>query len=340
VERAKVLLRALRRFRSIRKPWIFVCASFCTPAAAYSQNVRTVGVDVENDYFDFWRAPERRSDDNYTQGFHVSSSLGNLPGWAARNVHPCGSPFTFPRNSPSETCAEGKLSIGQELYTPTNDAPQPILGERPYAALLFVDLTREAVSARVLSGLTVRLGVTGPPALGKETQEWFHRQVSGFREPLGWDHQIRSQAIFFLRYDYRRAAIDRRGRLRLVLAPKGELILGNLATSASAGIDGTLGYNSPHPWDSDIEPRPFFRIYLTSGAQAEWIGYSLILRGNTPETSGLVQMRHLVPQWYAGVYVGLSRLTLGFKSISRGLEYQTGPSRHTWGQIALTYEFF
>jgi hypothetical protein len=290
-------------------------------------------MDVENDYFDFWRAPDRRSDDNYTQGAHLRVSLGDLPRWAKRNLNACAR-----SNSQSETCAQGSISIGQELYTPTNDAPRPLPGERPYAALLFVDLAREAVNSHVLRALTIRVGTTGPPALGRETQEWFHRRVSGFREPLGWDYQIASQPLFFLKYDYRRAVFDNGRRLRLILAPQGALTLGNLATGAKAGIDGTLGYNPPHLWQSEVERRSLFRVYLVSGAEGEWVGYSLILHGNTPDTRGLVRVRHLVPQWYTGVNVTVSRFTLGFKSTSRGQEYQTGPRRHIWGQIAFSYE--
>ena len=117
------------------------------------------------------------------------------------------------------------------------------------------------------------------------------------------------------------------------------MTLGNLATGAAAGIDATLGYRPPHPWSAHVERDSFFRAYLVSGADAEWIGYSLILRGNTAETRGLVRVRQLVPQWYAGVNVTVSRLTLGFTSTTRGQEYQTGPPRHSWGQIRLNYQF-
>jgi hypothetical protein len=318
---------------------ILLLIALCgTASIAYPQSVRTLGVDVENDYFDFWRAPDRRSDDNYTQGVHLRATLGDLPKWAKRNLNACARAAEFGSSSQSDTCAQGSIAIGQELYTPTNDAPRPIPGERPYAALLFVDLTREAVSTQVLRALTIRIGTTGPPALGKATQEWFHRHVSGFREPLGWDYQISSQPLLFLKYDYRRALFDRGWPLRLILAPQGALTLGNLATGANAGMHATLGYHAPHPWQSEVERSSFFRVYLVSGAESEWVGYSLILHGNTPETRGLVSVRHLIPQWYSGVNVTLSRLTLGFRSISRGQEYETGPQRHTWGQIALSYE--
>jgi hypothetical protein len=340
-KRMRVVRSPSTKCRMLERLAIFLSIVLCGAAsAAHPQSVQTVGVDVENDYFDFWRAPDRRSDDNYTQGIHLRASLGDLPSWAKQSLTACRPAVVFGSDSSWQTCAEGSISIGQELYTPTNDAPRPIPGERPYAALLFVDLTREAVSTPVLRTLTVRIGATGPPALGKATQEWFHRQVSGFREPLGWDHQVASQLIFFLKYDYRRAVFDKGWPLRLIIAPQGGLTLGNLATGAKVGIDAAIGHNAPHLWKSEAERNSFFRVYLVSGVEGEWVGYSLILRGNTAETRGLVRVRHLVPQWYTGVNVALYRLTLGFKSTSRGQEYQTGPPQHTWGQISFSYEFY
>jgi hypothetical protein len=86
---------------------------------------RSMRIVADNDYFIFWVPPDRRSDDNYTQGLRVSWDPVGAPALARRlichTMSSCGS----------------QVEVGQEIYTPTKDAPTPLPGERPYAGWLY-----------------------------------------------------------------------------------------------------------------------------------------------------------------------------------------------------------
>ena len=304
---------------------------------ASAQGVGTVSLDVENDYFDFRRAPDRRSDDNYTQGIHAGVWLATSPGWLRRSVPSCAqSGKGGPR---SETCLSSKLLIGQELYTPTNDSPIPLAGERPYAALLYLDLSVAPIKEKSLSVYTIRVGTTGHAALGDEAQKWFHRLIPQFRAPLGWSHQIRTQPVIAASYQYQRLIVgaNRSRHHGITLAPSATITAGNLLIAAKGAIDAQAGYRVPHPWMRTGEKNSGGRAYLLAGVQGEWVGYSLLLEGNTSETRNLIKTRMSVAQWYGGLSFGLSRAALDFRIVTRTREYETAPARHVWGTIGMSY---
>lgn len=125
---------------------------------------RGVRVTAENDYFNFWLPPGERSDDNYTQGLRVSWEAG-VPLFVRRFV--CHD---------VQACAS-TIEIGQEIFTPTDDAASPIPGQRPYAGCLYARATALAATEGTRRSLGVTVGVTGVPSLAAQTQEIFHQLV-------------------------------------------------------------------------------------------------------------------------------------------------------------------
>lgn len=307
---------------------------------ASAQAIGTITADVENDYFDFLRPPDRRSDDNYTQGIHTGIWLATSPSWLRRSLPSCAQ---LSRTEVSlKTCVTSRILLGQELYTPTNDSPIPLRGDRPYAALLFADLSTASANQTTLRVFNLRLGTTGHAALGDEAQNWFHRLIPQFRTPLGWKHQIASEPVIDATYEYHRLALSagQAPGSRVTLAPSGSLTIGNLLVAAKGAVDGRAGYRAPHPWQERDESSSGARAYLLVGAQEEWIGHSLILQGNTSETRGLVRKRSTVAQWYTGFCIGLSRYSIEFRVTTRTKEYWTAPAQHVWGTIGMTYSLY
>jgi hypothetical protein len=313
------------------------CWLFCRIPAATGQGIGAISADVENDYFVFAQRPDRRSDDNYTQGIHVGMWFASSPSWLRRSAPSCAQ--SVRPETQEGTCVSSRISLGQELYTPTDDSPIPLRGERPYAALLYLDLSDARMNRNTLRVFSLRLGTTGHAALGDEAQTWFHHLVPQFRTPLGWKHQITSKPVIDASYEYHHLAVNTgpTPRTRVMLVPGGSLTAGNLLVAAKGGVDARAGYRAPHPWEGSREAISGLRAYLLAGVQEEWIGHSLLLAGNSAETRGLVTKRADVAQWYAGLCVGLLRSTLEFRIVTRTREYTTGPARHTWGTIEMSY---
>ena len=299
-----------------------------------------MSADVENDYFNIWRPPDLRSDDNYTQGIHIGLWFASSPRWLRKSVPACAQLVIA--QTERQNCVSSRISLGQELYTPTNDAPIPLRGERPYAALLYSDLSVALMNRNTLRVYNLRIGTTGHAALGDETQSWFHHLVPQFRTPLGWKHQIKSQPVIAAMYEYHHLALNtgRPASTRVTLAPSASLTIGNLLVAAKGAVDARVGYRTPHPWMGSDDAISGVRAYLLAGAQEEWIAHSLLLEGNTSETRDLVKVRPTVTQSYVGLCIGVSRASLEFRVVSRTKEYSTAPPRHVWGTIGLTYSLY
>src|SRR5687768_14041766 len=106
---SSVLAEALARFNaapeshSTRRLTVRACggASACRHAAAVTiaaslvlasapaqaQTLTALQLTFDNDYFNFWVAPDRRSDDNFTHGTFVRATVIRLPAWM-RQRHP------------------------------------------------------------------------------------------------------------------------------------------------------------------------------------------------------------------------------------------------------------
>lgn len=302
-----------------------VAALAGAPPAAAQALARTVHIVADNDYFTFWRAPHRRADDNYTQGARVTWDAAGTPGIVRRLVCPhgrsCGTAFEF----------------GQEMYTPTLDAPMPIPGERPYAGWLYGRATVVGGTARTRRSLGVTLGVTGRPSLAAQTQEAFHRLVPGFRRPLGWAHQLATEPAFALRAEqtWRIAPPGPGGRVADVVTTA-DAAIGTLRTAAGAQGRARLGAGLAHPWLAPAAPGRW-SVYLFAGARGEAIARDLFLDGSTFRSSPRVTRAMLVSEWERGVGARIARLTTEYRAVSRGREYRTGPREHTYGAMTLSW---
>src|SRR6266545_753433 len=123
------------------------------PASA--QSLSGVTLHVDNDYFDFWMPGRERPDDNYTHGQSLRTVFNAAPRWARRGVPSCVEALNT--SASAKKCAESFLAVSQEIFTPTNDSPMPMAGERPYAGLLYADFGRSIIDRRQSRSLAIRI---------------------------------------------------------------------------------------------------------------------------------------------------------------------------------------
>jgi lipid A 3-O-deacylase len=294
------------------------------PAAGRAQALaRAVRVTADNDYFNFWLPPGQRPDDNYTQGARVTWDAAGAPAVArrllCRAARACGS----------------TLEVGQEMYTPTVDAPTPLAGERPYAGWLYGRAMAVGADPRMRRSAGVTIGVTGAPSLAGPAQETFHRLIPGFRRPLGWAHQLPTELAFALRAEqaWRVAASGSAGR-HADLVPGVDATAGTLRTAFGAGARARIGTGLAHPWLApDFPDRA--ALYLVVGARGEAVARDLFLDGSTFRGSPRVERTRLVGEWERGMGAHVGRLALEYRAVTRGREYTTGPQSHTYGAISV-----
>jgi len=93
--------------------------------------------------------------------------------------------------------------IGHEMFTPNKPTVDDIdEHDRPFAGHLFgsFGINRVYKKQRIFN-TSVILGVIGPNALGRELQELIH-DIYGFKEPSGWDFQIKNAISANLKAEY------------------------------------------------------------------------------------------------------------------------------------------
>jgi len=311
-------------------------AALALLAAAAAAGPARAGLraEADNDYFNFWLPRDLRPDHDYTQGLRLSVVRDTPPRWFpefARRGPPCG------EASGEAPCVLASFELGQELYTPTYDSPEPLPGERPYAAWLFVGAAQHRVEPRFTRTLSLRLGVTGAPALGEAVQISLHR-LRGFRKPLGWDHQVSFEPALEATVAEERTAValSLRGARVLELATRGRGSVGNWLTGGALGVAARAGYGFV---EAGREPRgvgaPPISVYALGSAREDWVLHDLTLDGSTFGDSPRVSKRPFVLQGEVGGGIRCGPVTLEYRAVYRGREYDTGPMAHHWGSLRL-----
>lgn len=214
--------------------------------------MRSVSLTLDNDILSP-RGGGAPPDYDYTHGLAVSVALASPPAWMPPVVRD----------------HQLHLGAGQRIYTPRRDAPDPVPGERPYAAWLYVAGELVRLEPRRVRSLGVEVGITGPAALGEPVQNGAHRLL-GTTPQAGWAHQLGTAPGILVRYrDAWRvdASLPHLGTLRLESG--GFAALGNVRTSAGAEAAAQLGRVRGDGLHARVE------------ARGEWVARDLFLDGNT-----------------------------------------------------------
>jgi len=298
------------------------------------QSLESLRFQVDNDWFDFSMRSVDRPDDNYTHGQIARAVLNTAPKWALLGRPECAVARRATGKMP--TCIQSTVAVVNQMYTPTDDSPFPVKGERPYAGILYVDYGRQSVSPRMLRSINGTVGTTGAISGAEWEQKLFHR-LADLRKPEGWAHQISTYPVLGFNYgiEYLVNPPSAKRSFANVVA-KSSLVANTIQVSGSAGTEVHLGFNVPHPWlPVGIESKRALSLYLIAGGNETWFARNLLLEGNSDETRGLVEMKRLVPGSILGAALGAGGIFLEYRFVGQGRDYLTGPAWHRWGAISI-----
>jgi hypothetical protein len=212
-----------------------------------------------------------------------------------------------------KTDSARRFLVGQRIYTPRRDAPEPVPGERPYAAWLFAG----AQIARGERTAAVEIGITGPAALGEPVQNGVHRLLGSERQE-GWEHQLGFEPGILLRLQEARRWDWGPAQIR----PEVSIALGNVRTAADAGAHAAVGRGRG----------PYARI----GARREWVLRDLFLDGNTFRSRSSARKLPFVSEGEAAAGFRARRWSAEYRFVSRSREYRAQPEGHAYGSLVLT----
>lgn len=321
----------------------------------------TLVVHLENDTF-------TGTDRYYTNGVKLTwlskdletlSDEENLPGWFKHSLGWLDNLSLGERqaNGPKAWRNIG-ISVGQSIFTPQEtDTEIPDPDDRPYAGWLYASFALHSKTERKLDTLELTLGMVGPSALGKETQNSVHRQI-GAKESEGWEYQLKDEPgiiLTWMRY-YRafQAGLQPDGKgfgEDFILHGGG--CLGNVYTYAALGGEWRIGYNLPHDFGTSlIAPGGDVKAPADPANEADWgalvfIGFegravarNIFLDGNTWQSGPHVNKKPMVADASVGFSVYYGPMKVTYMSVYRSKEFDSQPySGQMFGSLSMTYSF-
>ncbi|MBW3573089.1 MAG: lipid A deacylase LpxR family protein [Gemmatimonadetes bacterium] len=289
-----------------------VCASLVLlPGVAGAQ----VEIAIDNDLLGLRGADDPPPDYEYTHGLSVSWDARRPPGDHGRGT---------------------RWEVGQRIYTPRRDAPEPVPGERPYAGWLYGAWERVRIAERTRARLRIEAGITGPPSLAEPVQRAFHR-IAGYQKQLGWEHQLGFEPGVIVAYgqEHRLAAVAGEGRTKLEVLPSWGVRAGNVRTGAQAGVRARLGFGAGDAWTAAGAARGVSG-WMEAGARQEAVLRDLFIDGNTfARRSPRLRRRTWVAQGEAAFGMRWRRTELEYRFVLRGREYETQTEPHPYGSIVV-----
>ena len=328
---------------------------------------------LENDLF-------ANTDRDYTNGVSLTAISRNIPAGADPACLPLplrlhaalirGLDPAFWR-SDATSLQNAVVKFGQSMYTPADPARSDLIADdRPYSGLLYVGLSwnhRRLDVQRQVETLDTReltLGVIGPLSLARQMQDLVHH-VKGVDRFQGWDNQLQNEPALQLAReqkwrDYRGGGSQIEGFTLDAIRSLG-LRVGNIETSASAGVEARLGWNMPNDFGSypirpgaenrpptspvagGRAPRGRTGAHLFAMLEGRLVAWDFTLDGNLFRNSHSVTRRPLVAQLATGfsVYgpVAGYGIKLAVMRVMRSREFDEQGSRHAFGSIALSVEY-
>lgn len=304
-------------------------------------------LNIENDFFGW-----DNQDNNYTSGVRLSYHDAdlNIPAWA-RNFGEI-----YPGFRINDTTAI-TYSIGQNLYTPRDiTASIPDSDDRPYAGWLYGSIGLSTVTDNHEDMLELSLGVVGPIALGKQTQNFVHNHIfTDSDDPQGWDAQLDNEPGIILSWNREYPdlwSMDIDDHLYLGIAPSIGTSLGNVYTLAQAGIGFRLAPYADRFTDLPSRVRPSVPgtgYYPKPAKGWSWglfanvtgyaVGRNIFLDGNTWEDSPSVDKKPFIYDATIGVDLIFKNNRMSYSLIQRSREFDGQDDQSVFGALSYTRRF-
>lgn len=302
------------------------CVLFFTggTGSLLGQSRHRVGIDVDNDILVAF-ITGKPTDYEYTHGTRLwaeSDRLGLLP-WLLKDPLRCRS---------SGACRH-RVVLSQELYTPRRDSPEPVEGERPHAAWLYIAAETLRETDRKTTRLGLLFGIVGPEALGEEVQRAVHERFR-FRMPMGWNHQLPLEPTLQLRISQeRRLLFATRGPAAYGLTLDLGADVGNALITGASQIAARLCLGRQRCSSS---PSRSPGLVLRAGLGTRAVLRNIFLDGTLQESHS-VEKEHLVPTAMGSILVRAFGLELVYAVQWRAREYRTEPAGFSYGMLSVGY---
>lgn len=228
------------------------------------------------------------------------------------------------------------MGLAQEIYTGNTNCDHCQVPDRPYAGRLLVSFARQRARSDSLTTLGADLGVLGPGAFGRQTQQVIHQFVPAPHDD--WSHQLdhRFDAQLVAARSQRVLGADDNP---VALIAHGGGVLGTVQTFAHVGGELRVGYAA-----TSVGLAPSMRFAATppaplAGAARGWsafVGFGMrsvmrnrLLTNNPEDPSPSPTRNRTVRRAAIGVAWAAPWVAIGFAWVTESREFaeQSAPQR-------------
>ena len=322
---------------------------------AITEYPETLNVKLENDLV-------AGTDRNYTNGIKLTWVSGNVQDYVD---DPCLPQWIRGFNRKLEFIDAGdyasrnmSISLGQSIFTPKNpDLNPPDPKDRPYAGWLYLGLGYNARGDDFMRTYEVNLGVIGPAAIARQSQDLIHdaRDIKRFE---GWNYQLKNEFGAQLIYERKDKWTSATGPFNISVDAISHYgaSLGNVATYANVGGEIRIGYYLPDDFGtSAIRPggdnaAPLSTrtrnggassagIHLFASVDGRAMARNIFLDGNTFRDSAKVDKKFLVADLSLGVAWIWRTGKLAYAHYFRTKEFNGQEKPQSFGSFTLSLNF-
>ncbi len=333
---------------------ILLLAALVAPNVALADeeqsNPWAQSIFFENDLFD-------GTDSNYTNGVKYSlispdlsphAKQGSLPRKAMELIHK----IPYLRDSGPEYSHQAEFSFGQNMYTPTDTSRSDLVeDDRPYAGWSYVGLayhrkTKFVDNLDFLDSVEIQMGIVGPQAYAKETQDLVH-DLRDIDKAEGWDHQLKNEPGLVVAFERKWLFYPDSARSLTAdaIVHTGGAV-GNVSTYLNTGLEVRCGLNLPRSFGVSLirpagstlfTPSRKASLYLFGAVDGRYVVRDIFLDGNTFTDSHSIDKKDWVADLAAGVTLSYGNLMLTYTHVTRTKEYDGQNDSHNFGSMTLSF---
>jgi hypothetical protein len=316
---------------------LFLASLLLEPALAWAgEGPRFASFTLENDFF-------AGQDRHYTNGLQLAfvTPIDAMP--ASLRALP---PVRW------SDATDVVFAFGQRLYTPSDTQVRvPDAKDRPYAGWLYGLLdVQSRNNGFVVDHVTLTLGVVGPSALGRQTQDLFHRATQS-RKSAGWGSQLHDEPAITVAFERAWPALVHGPFFgwKQDLSPIAGATVGNVLAYVDAGAIWRFGSVLPDDLPAthvSLGPsRDGYRgtrqagWYVWAGGEARAVAHNIFLDGNTGRGGPSVKRKVGGYDLELGVALVWPTMRVSFMLVERGREFEGQRAPDRFGQLAISVPY-
>lgn len=240
--------------------------------------------------------------------------------------------------------------IGQAMQTAINiELENPPLEDAPYAGALLWNVGLTGYDDKVADRFKLTLGWIGPASGAEKAQKIVH-ELTGSKEPKGWDTQLENEIVFAVEAErqWRMAAVDFGNGTELDVIGTVHGGLGNWRSEVGGGFGLRWGQNLAASFASHslIPNRGAGTLngkengwQLFANIGGAWVANDIFLDGNTFNDSRSVDIIHEQAYVTLGGSVDLGNWTLGITFLEGTDRYETQTEGTRFSSFNVGYSF-